>query len=140
MEKRSIAALGIVLLALLAGCVQDSSPAPATDTSGSGGWTDFWTDRTVNFPVINATANYTGNETKTAGIYGTIKLFQVTNFNNASNATVIIKNEIGTTITSLTATASNTSTNRTVAYDNYGPVTLNVTCRTCAVRIVVKHT
>lgn len=140
-----LAILAIAASFILAGCLQQSQPLPETGTSssGSGSWANFWSDRYINFPIINATANYTGNETSIAGIYGTIKSFTVFNFINNTNATVILKNEVGVPIVNATVLGASTVqsfTNRTVAYENYGQVTLNVTCRSCAVRIVVKHT
>jgi len=108
-----------------------------TSAGGSGGWADLWVDKSINFPIISTTENYTGNTTSTAGFYGTIKLITVKDLGN-STANVVFKNEIGTQFANITATALNSTTNRTVAYENYGNVYMTVTCRSCTVRIVSK--
>lgn len=141
MKYALISAL-IVLSVILSGCLQTQTPSVApvvTNSGGSGAWSDFWLDRSINFPIINATANYTGNETSTAGFYGTIKLITVKDLGN-STANIVFKNEIGTQFANITATALSSTTNRTIAYENYGLVYMNVTCRSCTVRIVSKMT
>ena len=139
MKKINLKLLLAILFSgiFILGCTQPPKTPTSVGASPYGVIGDFWSDRTVNFPVQDG--NYTGNTTTINGIYGTIKKLIIVN-GGVLNSTAVILDDSNNIITLLNATTGATTRNRTVAYENYGQLTINYTGYSGSVRIITKHT